>query len=297
MKLNRALPILLALLTSQLSAAQAFAAACGPLFSSEYSLAGRIEVEPKIEAKEAVYVAAQFAEAVKKTNELLGDLVEPKEARVSVGDLFMFSVFDPRDFSIYVGLRPESMGKKHIIKNQHTLIHEYGHAILEKNLGERIPEYRTKNSASQEAEILHASLHEFFADAVTVVTTKNPKAIVEIVSDRTVATKNYSAEDLLMRNLAEGRHHLARQQWRKLIEKDEMRQDPYFILLPARWHLWQLVKTRIEGSLYQKQVLSRIFPQLVREVETLLSKPPAKVTVEEVEYLNQRLMNHLSEVL
>lgn len=275
------------------------------LSTAPFAQAATIEIESKVPAREAPLLIAEFSDAITRTNALLGELTEPSEVKVTVGTLFIFSIFDPKDFTIYVGLRPDSMGKKHILINKSTLIHEYGHAILEKNLLQKIPDYRQRQEAADKVsesqrdsrEILQASLHEIFADAVTILTTKNPKAIFEILHDRNISPKQYSAEHLLMRNLAEGRRHEAAQQWQKLLQNETMRRDPYFILLPARWHLWQLLKTRIDGTLYQKQALNKIFPLIANEVENLLLDSPESVTLEEIENLNHRLMSHLTKVL
>lgn len=280
-----------------------FASSCASIFASEYTLEGRIEVTPKGQSGPK---AADYALTLKKADALLGDLLIPKETTVEVGNLFIFSNFDPKEFTIYIGVRPDSMGKKHPNINQNSLVHEYGHAILEKNLINKVPDYQKQMTAIRDsasngtspAELIQIALHEFFADAVAVLTTKNPNAVSEVLYDSSRPLKKFSYNDFSLRRQTDGKNPQALQQWRELLKTEEIRQDPGFILLPSRWRFWQLIKTRIDGERYQKQVLTKIFPHLEKEIKALLLNPTLKTaTPQEIESLNQRLIQHLNEVL
>lgn len=121
-------------------ASSAFAQSrCESLFSSEYTLQGRVEVEsaalqgPKAE---------DFAKTLSEIESLLSPLEIPKQSTVRVGTAFRASSFNAENFEIYVGLRPDSMGKVHPKINQTTLAHEYGHAIFEHNLLKDLESYK-----------------------------------------------------------------------------------------------------------------------------------------------------------
>lgn len=130
---------------------------CGPIFSSNYALNGRIEVRPS-----ALYgpAAADFAKTILQVDSLLAPLQPATEARVFIDNVFAFSLFDARDFSISVGLRPSAMGNKHPAINQNILIHEYSHAVFEKNLMRDLESYKHLRQENLELlnkeDILHA---------------------------------------------------------------------------------------------------------------------------------------------
>lgn len=127
----------------------AYAEKCGPLFTSEYSEGGRIEVLPSGSKGPK---ATEYSESLKRVNLLLGDLLVPHEVTVSVDHVFMFSTYSFEQNIISVGIRPDSMGKKHPSVNLNTLVHEYGHAIFEKNLMNTTPIYRALRESLVEIE-------------------------------------------------------------------------------------------------------------------------------------------------
>ena len=117
----------------------AYAEKCGPLFATEYSADGKVKVLPTgIKGPKA----QEYADALTRVNLLLGDLLIPHETRVSVDHVFIFSTYSFEHNLISVGVRPADMGPKHPSVNLNTLVHEYGHAIFEKNLANFSPIYR-----------------------------------------------------------------------------------------------------------------------------------------------------------
>jgi hypothetical protein len=305
---------------------------CGPLFEKEYAMNGRIEVEasalkgPK---------ASDYAARITKIDSLLTNLIRPNETNVVVHDLMMFSSFSPVELTVYVGLRPGSdMGKKHENVNQTTLTHEYGHAIFETNLRAQIPGFKEISLRMHENSndrfvpaILHLGFHELFADAVTLVTTKNPEALPELLSMRRKSkkqleaeyefqtktappedrpygveeqmpiSKKYSREVLSLRGMRDGYSHHVQQKWQELIQDEYVRIDPYFIFLPARWHLWQVVKTRIDSENYQKTILVKVFGILKEEMIYAHFKYPETLSAADIEAINLRIIKKLDAAL
>lgn len=117
----------------------AFGDSCGPIFSSQYALQGRIEVRPSALKGPA---ATDFADTLLKVESLLGPLLPAPEARITIDNVFSLSAFNAGDFTISVGLRPNRMGSKNPTINQRTLMHEYSHAIFEKNLMKDLESYK-----------------------------------------------------------------------------------------------------------------------------------------------------------
>lgn len=305
---------------------------CEDIFGSEYALNGRVKVESSALQGPR---AEEYATTVQKIDSLLNGLKIPTETNIVIHDQMMFSSFNAMDSAVYVGLRPGNvMGRKHPKINMITLTHEYGHAILEKNLGSAIPEFTAfskkqfDNSNDRDPQlILHTALHELFADSVTLVATKNPEALTELLSMRRKSKKQlqkefehlqktaepddvpfapeeqmplsgkYSREQMSLRSMSHGYDHLQYKKWKEMIGDEFVRMDPYFILLPARWHLWQAVKTRIESPNYQQAILKKVFPLIKSEMESVIQHAPESLTVEGIEALNQRLMRQLDEVL
>jgi hypothetical protein len=292
----------------------------------------RIEVDPSAVSGPK---ASEYSEVLDRVDSLLGNLQAPTESKVTVDDQMIFSSFRQSDFSVHVGLRPAELGKKHPKANFTTLTHEYGHAILEKNLREHIPNFK---EASLKAEsnsdlsyvpgIIYTGLHELFADSVVLVATKNPEALYELNSMRRKSLfllkqeyetlkkitppeefyldnprepmplpSKYTREDMILRNMKHGSDHRLHQKWQEFIQDEFVRMDPYFILLPARWHLWQVVKTRISSENYQRAILTKIFPIFRKEMKQMLENPPESLSASDIEILNYRIIRQIDEAL
>jgi hypothetical protein len=303
---------------------------CGPLFAMEYAMNGRVMVE---EGALSGPTASTYAAMITKIDSFLSGLARPTETNFVVHDMMMFSSFNPIEAIVYVGLRPvEGMNQKHENINLTTLIHEYGHAILEKNLRAQIPGFakislQMHNNSNEKFVpfIIHSGLHELFADAVTLVTTKNPDALPELLmldrkaqkqfekelwlekkkakdpsseqEEHSPIPKEYSRETLALRGMSDGNSHHAYQKWQELLQDEFVRIDPYFIFLPTRWHLWQTVKTRIDSPNYQRKILGKIFPIIREEMNNIHLKAPENLSAAEIEAINLRLIQKIDEAL
>lgn len=305
---------------------------CAEFFTTEYAALGRIEVEPRAVTGPK---ASEYADTLHRIDQVLGNLKAPAEANVVVHDSMLFSSFNPKAFTVYVGLRPGSvMGEKHQNINMVTLAHEYGHATLETNLRAQIPNFKKlslkvlENSDETSVQaIIYTGLHEFFADALTLVTTKNPKALSELLSrsrkskkqleaeylhlkktappedqpdgveEQIPQIKKYSREAMSLRDMSNGFNHLQHQKWQEILKDEYVRMDPYFILLPARWHLWQSIETRIDSKNYQKEILGKVFQIVKKEMEYIIPDQQEKLSASDVEMLNQRIIRKLDEAL
>lgn len=305
---------------------------CGPFFGEDgvdYAMNGRVIVEARALGGPK---ASEYAATLTKIDSLLGNLKSPYDANIVVHDMMIFSSFNPIEWRVYVGLRPtDLMGQKHKNVNLTTLAHEYGHAIFEKNLRDQIPNYteisiRMHNNSNERLVpyIIHVGMHELFSDAVTLVTTKNPDSLPELLSldrkdqeqfdkelwmekkraakdevgvEHSPVPKNYSREKLALRGMSDGNSRHAYEKWQELIQDEFVRLDPYFIFLPARWHLWQLVKTRIDSPRYRREILGKVFPILKEEMNNIHLKSPETLSAAEIEAINHRIKQKLEEAL
>lgn len=311
------LPMTLAALSlfAPLSGQATFAEKCGPLFSSEYALKGRLEVLPSALAGPK---PLEYAQTLEKVHEILGPLQPPLETRITIDRAFIFSSFNAENFTLSVGLRPEKMGPKHPSINQHTLIHEYGHAVFEKNLMLGLESYRHLRREYLELQERQATLekkanelgkhwrirsaaHELFADVIALATTKDPKAIEQVLGDRTEKYAPHSSRELLLRDFAAGHHHKSYQTWKK--ESPfyvGFAGDLYYAFLPARWELWNLAKTRIESDNYRRKLAPKVFDILVRHLSEAFAKNPADLGAKgfkDIEALNERIIEDLRKEL
>lgn len=335
------------------SSAQAtFAEKCGPLFSSEYALQGRLEILPSALGGPK---PSEYVHTLEKVHAILGPLQAPTETRITIDRAFIFSSFNAENFSLSVGLRPDKMGSKHPSINQHTLIHEYGHAVFEKNLMRDLESYRhlrreylelqerqkiledkanelgsisdreTDPKTKKDLEMrvqetmselfwvndrtkelgrywkVRSAAHELFADVITLATTKDPKAIEQVLRDRTEKYAPHSSRELLLRDFTSGRHHKSHQTWKK--ESPfyvGFAGDLYYAFLPARWELWRLTKTRIESDAYRRTLAPKVFEILVRHLSEAFAKSPAELGAKgfkDIEALNERIIEDLRKEL
>ncbi|WP_374076451.1 hypothetical protein [Bdellovibrio bacteriovorus] len=245
----------------------AFAQRCESLFSSEYALKGRVEVEasalkgPKAE---------EYAKTLLEIESLLAPLEIPSETSVRIGTAFRASSFNAGDFRVYVGLRPDSMGKMHPKVNQVTLAHEYGHAIFEKNLLKDLESYK---NIKQDA----LTLEKLLEDTIAMVSTRDPKAISDLLTSREKSekAKEHSSADIIRRDFTDGRHHLNEQRW---IKEHPLFSgflgDVYYAFLPARWELWKITKNKIKSDNYRKALPYKVFSILERNLSESFAKNP-----------------------
>ncbi|MFS4459819.1 hypothetical protein [Bdellovibrio sp. HCB2-146] len=285
---------------------------CAQVLDDTFDFNGRIIVEEKAQRGPRLQ---EYQERLMLVESLLGNLKRPTETRVTVGHLTIFSVFDRNDFSVYVGIQPQTASWKRSKVDLDTLNHEYAHAIFEKNLLASIPQFRDQYAAidarareNDPAVILYTALHELFADIVTVVTTKNPDTFPELLAASPEALKSFELgvqdshreftfEELNYRSMTLGAHPGALKSWSSLLKQTESKQHPYFLLLPARWKFWGLVRNKISSASYQKQIIERVFPILSQEVERMLEFSQDSLSEADVQALNYRLMKSLEQVL
>ncbi|AFY03407.1 hypothetical protein [Bdellovibrio bacteriovorus] len=323
----------------------AFGEKCGPIFASEYAKQGQIEVRPSGQKGPP---AKDYAHTVDKINTLLGDLAVPHEVQIHVDSAFIFSTFNAQTYLISVGVRPEKMGKKHPAINQNTLMHEYAHAVFEKNMTLKSSSYKTLREeqislhtreenlhqqndllmlerdkltdpalrqdmdkkiydiikeidsiAERRKEIsahwsLRSAVHELFADSLSIVATKDPKAMSKVLKSTAESYHPHTSTVLQLRDFTEGRHHLSRQRWKKEYPfYSQFGGDLYYAFLPARWELWQIVKTRIGSANYQRTVIPKVFAILERHLSAELNKGPEELKprgFKDLEALNQRII-------
>lgn len=323
----------------------AFGEKCGPVFASEYAKRGQIEVKPSGQKGPP---AKDYAHTVDKINSLLGDLAIPHEVQIQVDSAFIFSTFNAQSYQISVGVRPDKMGKKHPAINQNTLMHEYAHAVFEKNMTLKSANYKTLReeqiSLHTREELLHerndllmaeqekitdpvlrqdmdkkiyevikeidaiaerrkelsahwslrSAVHELFADSLSMVAAKDPKAMSSVLKSAGEKYRPHTSTVLQLRDFTEGRHHLSRQRWKKEHSfYSQFGGDLYYAFLPARWELWQIVKTRIGSDNYQRTLIPKVFAILERHLSVELNKSAEELKprgFKDLEALNQRII-------
>ncbi len=112
---------------------------CDKIFLSEYGLSGRIEV--KRSGQDVVQVKT-FEDAITRADSLLGTLSKPSEVQISIDGIFALSSYDPIRKAVSAGVLDASTLKKNPNLNTTVLVHEYGHAILDKNLLDKNVSYQ-----------------------------------------------------------------------------------------------------------------------------------------------------------
>lgn len=147
-----------------------------------------------------------------------------------------------------------------------------------------------------------SALHEFFADSVALVRHKDPEAIKDIVQDYKTDPAPGSYPDLLRREFDVNHRDLREKQWAKLLPWATFTNDVYFMLLPARWELWQIVKTHIDSPNYQEQVLAKVYKAVENVLAEALSWSPSEMTgvklsPVQAKKLNTRLIEELHKSL
>ncbi|KYG68933.1 hypothetical protein AZI87_06820 [Bdellovibrio bacteriovorus] len=326
-------PLLLAIVLSSIGAFcadPAFAQKCSSIFSSQYALDGKVEVDAR--ALHSTKTADEYAQTITEINSLIAPLEIPQQVKVSVGMAFKFSHFNAGDFSVYIGIRPDSMGKMHPKVNQTTMAHEYGHAIFEHNLIKDLESYKSlrhkaihleaqveaaaresKNlvyrsdvtfdkkkkqelqwqaiekmleskslkkefKAFQRYWIIRTAFHELFADAVALTYTRDPKSIAKLLKSKEETNKEFSSNEIILRDFTDGRHHRNEQTWKKEHPfYTEFAADVYYSFLPARWELWNIAKNKIDSENYRKELPYKVFSILERNLSESLALSPETV--------------------
>lgn len=113
---------------------------CARVLAFDYALGGRLQLDPR--AQDLAEPVETYAEIIKKIDADIAPLLAPTETKIKIDTAHIFSAFDDRDFSVSVGVRPADFQPFSKKANRNILIHEYGHAVFEKNLVAQSPEYR-----------------------------------------------------------------------------------------------------------------------------------------------------------
>ncbi|WP_374029456.1 hypothetical protein [Bdellovibrio bacteriovorus] len=157
--------------------------------------------------------AESYAKTLTEIERLIAPLAIPKETNVQVGTAFRLSSFNAEDFNIYVGLRPDRMGKIHPKSSLTTLAHEYGHAIFEKNLMKDLESYK---SIRQEALTLETRVEKAVEEAKSlayrhsVTFNKEKKALLQTQAiDKALEAKSLGDQVKSLRGYwsIRGAHH------------------------------------------------------------------------------------------
>ncbi|NUN04494.1 MAG: hypothetical protein HUU57_01920 [Bdellovibrio sp.] len=127
---------------------------CSRVFAFEYALGGRLQIDPR--AEDLAEPIETYAQIITRIDADIAPLLAPTETKIKIDTAHIFSAFDDRDFSVSVGVRPPDFQPFSKKANRNILIHEYGHAIFEKNLVANSPEYREmrKYGLALEKELL-----------------------------------------------------------------------------------------------------------------------------------------------
>lgn len=156
---------------------------CDKIFLSEYGLSGRIEVK---RSGQDVLPIENFEKAIIRAESLLGSLSKPSDIQISIDGVFALSSYDPILKTVSSGVLSASTLKKNPNLNTAVLVHEYGHAILDKNLLD-------KNSAYQDYFQSLISIKRRTDDAAYEV------AVAKLAANSSHGDEKINAEQKLMK--------------------------------------------------------------------------------------------------
>lgn len=162
---------------------------CSNVFMSEFAGGGLIEVLPS--AKPLAESAETYVHLITTANGYLGKLQPPKETRIKVTSSYRSSVFNGADFTINFGLRTKEERSLHPAKQSVILLHEYGHAVFEKNLIVQSQEYNLLRDANFRIE---SDLQDSHALLAELRKNKTPQDIMELARQEHAAVKKREQE-------------------------------------------------------------------------------------------------------
>jgi len=217
---------------------------------------------------------------------LMSPLVAPLEAQITIGSKYSESVFNRESFLLYAGLKPAN-------EPLAVLTHEYGHAILEKNLF-KDPVKKAKLAANGKMRLISGPLHEFFADVVAVSFYKNPQVMSELARDPKKTPPEGSWDDLITRDFELSEDSPRRDNWEPLLPFATFTMDMYYPLLPARWAFWLLVKEKINDNSYRAQVIPKVYGAVEKVMNEVLTWDEAQLGGKKLE---PEMMKKLNEML
>ncbi|MFP5519538.1 MAG: hypothetical protein ACLGGX_06515 [Bdellovibrionia bacterium] len=303
--------------------AQAEAPRCSNVFSFEYTYGGRIAIDKKVLG---VLPAQEYAQAIRAVDQRLGTLSVPHEFDIQVGKGLVFSNMNTSTSTVFVGVKSFSSQPHHADNkiNLVTLMHEYGHAVFEKNFLRVNPTYRvlrlkliefaelqsrfesdknlldkalaegrsfselealqtrfernikkSRELAEQVGSLskIHEAMHEVFADTVAVFITKDPKAMAQIVEKTENGEIQSAYSQLNRRNFAMGKRPGMQKFWEKeVLNLKHDSADGYFVMLPVRWALWDIMRTQMSHPQFEREFLPKLFKVLEKNFNDVVQR-------------------------
>lgn len=145
------------------------------------------------------------------------------------------------------------------------------------------------------------SIIEVFADILTVVVTKNPQAMSDLLEDKNSPQNISSSGLLLRRNFEDGDHLEYQNLWKeKSIIDAKLYGDIYAAMLPVRWAFWNLMKDKILNKKKQHKVIPLVAHVLAQNIDFVLSLSPDQigpVGFKNLEALNEKIIHELEEAI
>jgi hypothetical protein len=215
----------------------------------------------------------------------ISPLVAPLEAQITIGSKYSESAFT-RDgsFQLYAGLKPST-------EPLAVLAHEYGHAVLEKNLLQD-PIKKAKIAANGKLRLITLIVGEFFADTVAVSYYKNPQVISELQSNPAKNALDGTWDDLLTRDFVATSADQAN--WESMLPLASFFMDMYYPLLPARWAFWEIAKENINNEDYRGQLIPKTYAAVEKVLNTVMTWDETQLGGKKME---PELMKKLNEML
>ncbi len=244
------------------------------------SLCTDLITAPVIHAGRSSAFTNAFAKVKNEVDTLIGPLA-PAEVSVKRSLYFWDSQFNLETFEIVIGMQhkvrdlflPQSLD--HV-----TMAHEYGHALLEKN----IP------IAVEYDQSIRSSFHELFADVVAITYTRNPRSL------RDLTQKFHPNYDNHMGRNFEVDTSLHYKDWKSKVTETIGIKNPYEMMNPVKWALWDIVKNKIHSDSYRKKIiplfLKALKPYFVKWTERSRDYPDTIDTTEMVQ-VNQQIIKAL----
>lgn len=149
--------------------------------------------------------------------------------------------------------------------------------------------------------MIRSAYHEIFADVLSYSITGDPRANAKVITDPASLPKAHSKEDLQLRDMTSGRHHLQRQAWENHAEMQiKIIGNYHMAFLPVQWEIARLTKTKIKSEQYRRQLPEKVFKVLLKNFQEDLQQTPKEMGpsgLESIERLNQKIIADLRATL
>ena len=221
-----------------------------------------------------------FAIVKNEVDTLIGPLA-PADVSVKKSLYFLDSQFNLETFEIVIGMQHKVRDLFSPLSLDHvTMAHEYGHAILEKN----IP------IAVDYDQSIRSSFHELFADVVAITYTRNPRSLRDLTQKFDPNFENHMGRNF------EVDLNLYYKDWKSKVTETIGIENPYEMMNPVKWALWDIVKNKIHSDSYRKKIiplfLEAMKPNFVKWTERSRDYPDTIDTTEMVR-VNQQIIKVL----